>query len=92
MPGAHLEPNDEPVLESKDGRFLYLWHRGEVPALVDRLDLETGKREPWKRLMPEDPAGITQIDPVVLADEGRSYAYSYLRILVSDLYVVDGAR
>ena len=42
--------------------------------------------------MPEDPAGVVQIDPVILADEGRSYAYSYLRILVSDLYVVDGAR
>jgi eukaryotic-like serine/threonine-protein kinase len=92
VPGAHLEPNDEPVGGSQDSRFLYLWHKGEVPALVDRLDLETGKREPWKRLMPEDAAGIVQIDPVILADEGRSYAYSYLRILVSDLYVVDGAR
>jgi hypothetical protein len=92
VPGPPLLPNDEFVGTSSDGRFLYIWHKGEVPAPVDRLELATGKREPWKRLMPEDPAGVTQIDPVILADEGRSYAYSYLRILVSDLYVVDGVK
>lgn len=90
--GAPLGPNDEQVGGSADGRFLYLWRKGEVPAPVDRLELATGRREPWMRLMPEDSAGITQIGPVILADEGRSYAYSYQRILMSDLYVVDGVK
>ena len=92
VPGPALDRNDELVLWSADGRFLYVWRKGDVPARIDRLDLATGRREPWKQLMPEDPTGVTNIDPVVFARDGQSYAYSYVRILVSDLYVVEGVK
>ena len=63
--------------------------RFEIPAPVDRLELATGRREPWKKLIPEDPAGVTDITPIFIARDGRSYAYSYYRTIDSDLYVVE---
>lgn len=91
VPGAPLDRNEEPAEWSADGQFLYLLRR-EVPARVDRLELATGRREPWKQLMPEDPAGVTGIYPVLIARDGRSYAYSYDRVVASDLYVVEGPK
>ena len=59
---------------------------------VDKLDLTTGHRRPWKQLMPADPAGVIVIDRIVVSRDGGSYAYRYGRITSSDLYVVDGLR
>jgi hypothetical protein len=41
--------------------------------------------------MPEDAAGVTQIHPTSMAADGRSYVYSYRRVL-SDLYLAEGLR
>jgi hypothetical protein len=90
VPGAPLDRADSPVQWDADGRTLYVWRRGEVPAVVDRMDLTTGTRQPWKKLMPEDPAGVVAIDAVVVSRDGLSYAYSCTRVTASDLYVVDG--
>jgi hypothetical protein len=92
IPGAPLDSNEHPIQWSADGRYLYLWRAGEVPARVDRLELSTGRRESWKQLQPQDPVGITDIGPVVVAPDGHSFAYSYMRILASDLFVVDGVN
>ena len=59
---------------------------------MDKLDLTTGRRRPWKQLMPADPAGVISIDRIVVSRDGGSYAYSYQRITSSDLYVVDGLQ
>ena len=36
----------------------------------------TGRREPWKTLVPSDPVGIELLDPVVISPDGRGYCYS----------------
>jgi hypothetical protein len=92
VPGPPLEYGDAPIHWSADGRFLYVMRAGEVPARVDRLELATGRREVWKRLGPEDPTGIIRVSPVVVAPDGQSYAYSYNRVVASDLYVLEGVR
>ena len=80
-----------PLRFSSDGRSLFLWKRGEVPARVTRLDLESGKREVWKDLLPADPAGVERISNVLVASDAKSYAYCYARLL-SDLFVVEGLK
>jgi len=55
------------------------------------VDLATGRREDWKELAPSDPAGVKTISPVRFSADGKSYAYSYYRVL-SDLYVVEGLK
>ena len=67
---------------------------GSLPATVDKLDLTTGRRRPWKQFMPADPAGVVGIygNGIVVSRDGGSYAYPYMRITSSDLYVVDGLQ
>ena len=81
--------SDSPVQWDADDRTLYVWRRGGLPAVVDRMVLTTGTRQPWKKLMPEDPAGVVAIDAVVVSRDGLSCAYSCTRVTASDLYVVD---
>ena len=80
----------EPLRASADGGYVYLRQSGN-PARIERLDLRTGRRTPWKILMPDDPAGVTYLSQIVIADDGESYAYTYGRFL-QDLYLVDGVR
>jgi hypothetical protein len=46
-----------PIQASTDGRVLFVGEDG-VPGRIDRLDLATGQRIPWKTLKPEDSAGV----------------------------------
>ncbi|HTY41660.1 MAG TPA: protein kinase [Thermoanaerobaculia bacterium] len=88
-PGTPLEANDDLIQWSADGRFLYVWRSGEVPAPVDRIDLTSGKREPWKKLMPANPAGVAHVENLTVTPDGQSYAYFYNRQIADDLYVVE---
>jgi len=80
-----------PIRFGSDGRWVYLWKRGDVPARISRIDIESGRRELWKNLVPLDPAGVERISNVVVSADGRTYAYAYARIL-SDLFMVEGLR
>jgi serine/threonine protein kinase/Tol biopolymer transport system component len=88
---AGVEEGEFPLRFSADGRSLYLWKRGDVPARVTRVDVATGRRELWKNLLPSDPAGVERISNVLVTPDGKGYAYCYARLL-SDLFVVEGLR
>jgi WD40 repeat protein len=79
-----------PLRFSEDGRSIYVWKR-DLPARVYHVDLETGKRELWKELMPVDPGGVERISNVVITPDAKSYAYTFSRLL-SDLFVVEGLK
>jgi predicted Ser/Thr protein kinase/Tol biopolymer transport system component len=74
-----------------DGRGLFVYRLGDVPANVQKLDLSTGLLEPWRQLTVQDLAGINRIEPVRVAPGGVSWAYGYIRVL-SNLYVVEGLK
>ena len=86
VPGS--EPGDQPVMWGKDNA-LYVYHFARIVAKIDRIDLATGQRTTWQELKPNDPAGLMNIQPVVIAENLESYAYSYRRFL-SELHVVKG--
>jgi len=79
------------VARSADGRSLYIYRGGELPAKVYLLEIATGRRTLWRQLMPPDPAGVEYIGPVLPAPDGKAYAYGYRRLL-SDLYLVEGLK
>ena len=89
IPG--LTDDDEISRWSADGKSLFVFRHGELPAKVVRLDLATGKREPWKEIMPNDPSGVVTITPILLTPDGKAYAYSYPRIL-SQLFLGEGLK
>ena len=53
-----LEPEDRLDQWSGDGRYLFVSRPRELPGKVFRIEIETGRRELWKDLMPPDPAGV----------------------------------
>ncbi len=73
-----------------NGKSVLVRTRG-LPLKITRLDLATGKRAPFKEIVPADPAGAQSIPSIHFSADGKSYAYSLGRWL-SDLYVVDGLR
>ena len=90
-PISGIAEGEVPIQWTADGRSLYVRRWDEMPARVFRLDLETGRRELWKQIMPADHTGVVQIRGILPTPDGRAYAYSYLRVL-SELYVVEGLK
>lgn len=88
IPG--LEPDDAIDQWSADGRFLFVHRPGELPAKVFRLELSTGRKRPWRTLMPADAAGVPEVRPMPTPD-GEGYIYSCDRTL-SELYLVEEVR
>jgi len=89
IPG--LLAGEAPVGWTADGRSLYVYRGGELPAKVYLLGIASGRRTLWKQLMPPDPAGVEYVGPVLPTPAGKAYAYGYRRLL-SDLYLVEGLK
>jgi serine/threonine protein kinase len=74
-----------------DSRGLILFDRNRLPAPVTRLDPATGSRTPLLALRPADPVGISGIQGLQVARDGRTYAYNVVRKL-STLYRITGLK
>jgi len=85
------EPDEAPTGFSADGRLLYVFRFGEIPAKVTQLELSTGKRKLWKELVPADAAGIDTIRGITITPDATAYVYGFIRTL-SDLYLVEGLK
>ncbi|MFZ0814593.1 MAG: protein kinase [Candidatus Sulfotelmatobacter sp.] len=90
-PIAGLDPGEAPIAWSGDGRSLFVYKLGEVPSTVNRLDLATGRKQPWKKLVPPDVSGVTDISSILITPNGNNYVYEYGRTL-SDLYLVNDLK
>ena len=88
---AGTEPEEEPTGWSADGRSLYVYRFGLIPAKVFELEIATGKRKLWKELVPADAAGIDTIRRITITPDAKAYVYGYIRTL-SDLYAVEGLK
>jgi eukaryotic-like serine/threonine-protein kinase len=88
VPG--IQPDESVIRFDASGTSLFV-ASGSLPFRIDRLDLASGKRSTWKQIVLVDPTGVDSIPRVQLTPDGKSYCYSFIRIL-SRLYVVDGLR
>jgi hypothetical protein len=89
LPGSR--PGDRPASWSADGKSLWVFRRGEVPAQLVSVDVASGRRSVWRTIEPPDAAGVFSIDEVKVTPSGSAYFYSYSRTL-SELYAVRGLR
>jgi Tol biopolymer transport system component len=90
-PLTGLVKEDLPNRFSPDGRTLFVQTRGGIPSRVYRYDIASGKKEFWKELAPADAAGLNAISRFVVTPDGKTYAYSSLRVL-SYLQLVEGMK
>jgi dipeptidyl aminopeptidase/acylaminoacyl peptidase len=88
VPG--LPPDDVPVRFAPDGRSVIV-AQNTAPARVERVLLDTGRRELLYTIAPPRTAGIIEVGNVTVADDPAEYAYSFLQML-SRLFVVQGVR
>ena len=86
-----LEPGDIPIIWNRDGKSIYLYRTGEVPAKVYQLDLPTGKKTIRKQIDPVDPTGVSTIGPIQTTPDGKTFVYGFHRTL-GDLYLVEGLK
>jgi hypothetical protein len=90
-PALGVEPGQIPIQWGSDNHTLYVFQPAELPARITSVDLRSGQQTRWLELSPTDAAGVSAIDFVWLTPDGKSYVYSFKRLL-SQLYVVDGLR
>ncbi len=84
-------PGDRPVAFSEDGKSLWVFRRGEVPAPVFKIEIATGNRQPVRKLTPADSSGVYSIIEFTTTPSGNAYAYGFTRVL-SQLYVAHGLK
>ncbi len=80
-------PATVPIGFTADGSALYVVGPGP-PWIVERLDLESGRRTPWTSIAPDDVAGMRDA-ALTISPNGRYWAVGEARLL-TDLYVGDG--
>jgi Tol biopolymer transport system component len=88
-PIGQLRPGEQVLAWAPDGHSL-LVGRFDTEATVFRIDVDTGRRAPWKTFSVPEPAGVTMVSMQLTAD-GGSYAYTFVRWL-DCLYQVDGLK
>jgi len=89
VPG--VQSDEVPTAWSADGRSLFVFRYGEIPARVVQIDVASGQRRPWKDLDPADAAGIDTISGIMMTADAKAYVYGYVRTLC-DLYLVEGLK
>ena len=90
-PVAAWPPGSTPIQWSADGSSLYFTSKLDIPTDIQRFDLATGRSLPWRQLAPSDRAGVQAIMAPLITPDGRTYAYTYVRLL-GDLYLADGLK
>jgi eukaryotic-like serine/threonine-protein kinase len=65
--------------------------RDAKSSKVSRVNIQTGKMEPWKTFGAETGAGVSSMVAPHLSSDGNAYAYLYVRTL-SEAYVVTGLK
>jgi eukaryotic-like serine/threonine-protein kinase len=77
---------------SPDGRSLYVAStRDERTAAIYKVDVETGRMEPWRTFGDQTAVGIARTGAPLLSADGTAYAYFYVQVL-SEGFVVTGLR
>lgn len=70
---------------------LLVYHSGEMPARILRVDLKTGRQTSWKELAPPYRTALWGIQPIRVAPDCESYAYT-AQYQPATLFVVSGLR
>ena len=89
IPG--LNAGEQPITWASDGKSIYVYQPGELPARVFQINVQTGQRNFWKELMPTDPAGVENIGPILMTTDAKTCVFGYHRML-ADLYLVEGLK
>ncbi len=90
IPG--LDPEDAVIAWSNDPKVVYVTKRSPTLREIDKLNIETGKREIWQVWKPKDPAGLAMPTvPPAITPDGSKMVFSQRR-QISTLYRTDSLK
>lgn len=89
LAGIPLEA--DPIEMSTDHNFLYYTLKEEFPPKIYRYDFTLQKSIPWKELNISDTS-IIRVDEINLTEDAKYDAYTFSRVLSSDLYLAKPAH
>jgi Tol biopolymer transport system component len=76
-----------PIQWSGDSKHLYVFRLSEIPARVEKVEVESGRATLWKELAPPDTTGIS-LRAIAMTPDTKYYAYSSQQYLTT-LYLVE---
>jgi len=83
-----MTTDDQVIRWSPDGKALWVYSRGNLPARIDQIDLATGGRSRLETIEISDQTGVLSVISASLADNPETYAYGIWRY-VSHLFVAE---
>jgi hypothetical protein len=87
-----LPEKQRPIAWGTDGSQIFTQENETYGVNLGRLDLKTGKVEPWQTIKPKDQVGLrVMYNPVAITPDGKWMAYTYGNEL-DQLYVSDGLK
>jgi Tol biopolymer transport system component len=86
-----LGANDQLIRWTADSRSLLVFGGTDLPSLVEKVDIATGRRSVVMRLVPPDLTGVLGINSVAITEAASAYAYAYFQQR-SSLFLITGAR
>ena len=84
-------PSDLPIQWTPDSRRLLVFNPGSLPARIFEIDLESGRRQLVRELLPRDRVGVYGLVQALITPDRSAYVYGYQEYR-SDLYRVTGLR
>ena len=90
-PVRGTEPDDSPVQWSTEGRSLYVSRVQRQVSQIFRVELLTGRRTLVHEVSARDWAGASWPFQLRITPDGKSYAYTFQRLL-DDLFLVEGLK
>jgi Tol biopolymer transport system component len=85
-----VQSGDRQIAWTRDSQAIYVQRGSEIPAIVDRIDLQSGARTTVRQLAPPDVSTLAALSVADWIDDGRGYVYNYTS-LTSTLFLVSGA-
>jgi Tol biopolymer transport system component len=76
---------------TSNSQSAFVFQNQKTEAPIFQLDPVSGRRKLVGKAVPQDPSGVTSVDPVRITPDGKAYAFTYNRSL-SDLFVLQGVR
>jgi tRNA A-37 threonylcarbamoyl transferase component Bud32/WD40 repeat protein len=87
---GELAPGESVLRWTSDSRSLFVRKTERCVIRISRLDLSTGKRQPWRELRVPDP-GASFFGGVAISQDGKAVACSFQHD-IANLYLVRGVK
>ncbi|MBK7369584.1 MAG: hypothetical protein IPJ04_17335 [Candidatus Eisenbacteria bacterium] len=89
IPG--MRPEDELLPWTMETKAVLVATIGPPPTRIDRIDLETGDRTPFREVMPPDTSGVFGMRGFRFLPDGKTFGYTF-GVQLDELYLVENLR